>query len=214
MKNYLLTLLLSLLLTSTARAELSNCNGVWTNDPCEGNASSKLEEKDFKPQDPQKRLQSKKQQILHDLRMKELNSERTHKIDIAIDPAETVCNDPATTLEDCQEKVTELRNKIDDAVRDAREIEIEEKKIEAEKAEAKTKAENNTTTITIIKERRRHPWREEEYNQIPGTYRRERKSEHSGFNIGGTVTGSNATISGNVGESSSETTTTTVIEGQ
>lgn len=210
MKNYLLTLLLSLLLTSTARAELSNCNGVWTNDPCEGNASTKLEEKDFKPQDPQKRLQSKKQQILHDLRMKELNSERAYKVDVAIDAAETSCNDPATTLEDCQEKVTELRDKIDKRILAAKKLEIKEKKIEAEKAEAE--AQGNTTSITIIKERRRYPWREEEYNHIPGTYRRERRTERSGFNIGGTVTGSNANLGGSIGRRSSET--TTVIEGQ
>lgn len=212
MNKLLFTLLLSPLLATNVYAELSNCNGVWTNEPCDGKASSKLEEKDFTPQDPQKRLQSKKQQILHDLRMKELNAERAYKVDVAIDAAETSCNNPATTLEDCQEKVSELRDKIDQGILAAKELSIKEKKLEAEKAEAKAKAENNTTTI-IIRERRHHHRYDEEYQQIPGTYHREQRSERSGFSIGGSIDGSDAAVSGRIEQRSSESSSTTQIEG-
>ena len=120
-------------------ADLYNCNGTWTNRPC--NSSSKIPEKEDTPKNKDK---SKKESILHDLRMLVIKAKREHDIRYNIDVIEDLCK--TSNLEECDKSVKtaqkELQAQVTDAdeakernalIREANKLKKERNKIEENK---------------------------------------------------------------------------------
>ncbi|MCB0324802.1 MAG: hypothetical protein KDD69_14565, partial [Bdellovibrionales bacterium] len=107
-----LLLLFCCALPKLAEAEVSNCDGRWTNRPCEGTVSATLEEVERAPLDPASARRRRKQSLLHDLRMAAIEAERSHGVVVALGPAEARCSDQATTIEQCQEAVQAVEQQL------------------------------------------------------------------------------------------------------
>ncbi len=93
-------------------ADLYNCKGTWTNKPCDG--SNKIPEKKETPDNKDK---SKKESILHDLRMLVIKAKREHDIRYNIEVIEDLCKN--SNLEDCDKSVKTAQKELQTQVTDA-----------------------------------------------------------------------------------------------
>lgn len=120
MKFYKLALIpffiVSLAMVSLAHAEIYNCDGKWTNKPCDGNATQVLKEKPLSADVITK--SDLDQKIAQLAKFKRFNAEGEEKYGIFVDypPIEEFCLSDETILADCQEKLDKaeraLSNKI------------------------------------------------------------------------------------------------------
>ena len=113
--RFILILSILILIPQAAIAEIVNCNGVWTNEPCDSEPNAKLEAVEASDDSIDQKLKSQKQAALHELRTLKFNLEHEHGGSFSIASAERVCSDSNSSLEDCESSVniveTDLLNK-------------------------------------------------------------------------------------------------------
>ncbi len=132
-------------------SQLRNCNGRWTNLPCEeakAGDTIKATRKVLSPTEA--KLRSDKQGLFHELTMKNIDAKRKLQVDISIVSAEQLCFDRPSTLDECRAEIERLEDRLDrrvDAATDLREKELAKKEKELEKERKKAEAAAQSTVI-------------------------------------------------------------------
>jgi len=179
-----------LFISPLAVAQLMECDGVWTNTPCEGNISGEMQEREYTPPDPEIEQRNRKGLILHDLRMKQLESEREYGVDISIQSAEQLCGDDSSSVAQCREAVESLMEKIDNRVIAAREL----KSREGESGEREVRSDD-ATYITVIQPPRGIRQRRDRLHRLP----RDRERSTSVTDVGAEIEATYTTEQGSIG---------------
>lgn len=108
--------IVSLLIVSLAHAEIYNCDGKWTNKPCEGTATKVLKEKPLSADALNKPDLDQKIAQLAKFKRFNIEGEEKHGVFVDYPPIEEFCLKEETTLVDCAEKLDKaeraLSNKI------------------------------------------------------------------------------------------------------
>ena len=184
-KKVLLYLALNGLLVGSAHADFVQCNGVWTNQPCEGSVGATISQTPppAASEDPSR---GAKRSLLHELTMKNIKAREEFEIRYDLKTLEDFCLRKETTVEECQKRISQADSELDKKIlRESRiASERKQRKADEEKAKiAKTQEESNTTQINIIQNRPyyRYPQYNNPYPQptYPG----------GGVPIGGTPVG-------------------------
>lgn len=107
-----------LILPSILRAEITNCNGEWTNKPCDGKVEARFEEVLSEEKSNEDLNKEKKQLFLNQLEILRFKAKKEHNLEFGTLEVNEICNDINTTLEDCrtkaQTKIDEINNKINE----------------------------------------------------------------------------------------------------
>jgi len=126
--------------------EIHECDGRWTNLPCDKLAPLPANKKILTPEEAKAR--SQKESLLHRLRMKSIEANRKYDVDLDISSAEDLCNNSTTSLEICRREAERLDDKLDKKINTAALLKQKEEKL---KEPAVAKVPNQTTVI--IRER-------------------------------------------------------------
>lgn len=154
LKALTLILLISLL-PMPALAELSFCNGVWTNQECKGEEKEETEapslpETAHEPRSSTEVLSDKKKSLVHEMTMKRIDARRKYGVLYSSDTAETTCELDATSLKDCQTEVDAYYEKLQSSI----ETHLKERELDSSgkpgSQNLKEKAQNNTTAVYIF----------------------------------------------------------------
>ncbi len=157
--------------SSEVRAELKECNGVWTNGDCEGGAAKTL--KDHVPVAPDDPALSEKRSMIHELTMKTIRAREDFDLRFDIKGVEQFCLKTPSSADDCREKIASAEKDLDKRVSRESKIQTEAKrlKLEEEKEKiAKTEREANATSVTVFQNVIRVPpnYRPTPYPPRPG----------------------------------------------
>jgi len=146
-------LLLLLVLSEPALAELSFCKGVWTNQSCQNGQEKSLDETARRPQSPEQKKNSLKKSILHEMTMDRVEARRKYAVMVSGQSAETICQDEQSSVDDCEKAASKYSTRLQQSIANAlRAKELEEKKEKKEET-----AEENNSTVVIIRPERRRP---------------------------------------------------------
>lgn len=99
--------------SNPVHAELVNCNGVWTNQPCNGNARHKMKETPHVPRTPAQIANSKKDILIHDLRMLAIRARDVLDVPVSLSAVEAVCVEDSDSIEECRKAVKERSAEIE-----------------------------------------------------------------------------------------------------
>lgn len=207
-KRFLTAAALFFTVHQSADAQLVECNGLWTNKPCEEKGASTLPESNYKTTPPEP-VQSKKQYLLHELTMASINAKNEHDVIVDVEPTKTSCMRVETSLDSCRESIQAVRDKIDERVNQVRLIKLKEQEIEQKKKESEKEA--SPAVVVIREERRRryprypHEYVDEHGNRHGGSYQGTKES--SSFGISGSFSNADGSVS--VGGTTSQKTTIT-----
>ncbi|MCB0317500.1 MAG: hypothetical protein KDD56_02000 [Bdellovibrionales bacterium] len=109
MKKYFSLLFISSLIYQNAFADIYFCNGVWTNTSCENEPekviTSNEDSKTSEINNEEHKILSKKKSLLHNLASLKFKLEREYGGNFSINSAERVCQDPASSLEECERAI-------------------------------------------------------------------------------------------------------------
>ena len=98
-------------------AEVYECSGSYTNVPCsELPTEAKPKKTESELEVEQRKIKSRKQGLLHDLRMQQIKAKREHKIEISIREAEEVCSDKSYGVKECRELVNGIEDRLAERV--------------------------------------------------------------------------------------------------
>jgi hypothetical protein len=131
--------------------EVHDCNGRWTNLPCDQAAAPANNKKVLTPDEA--RARSQKETLLHKLRMKSIEADRKYKIDLDMSVVESLCNNVTTSLEICRKESERLEEKLDRKINAAALLKQREEKIEKLKEPAVVQVPQTTVII-----RERYPY--------------------------------------------------------
>lgn len=151
MKKILLATLI-LIQSSTAYAQVINCDGVYGNLPCDQRQAGKPAEA-AAVSDPisgdSKKAMSQKKTLTHDLAMKIIKYNKDYKLNYSTQVVEDFCLKPETSLSDCSEKVDELSEKVETRVASLETISAQKKanELSEQKLQAEKEGEKNITII-------------------------------------------------------------------
>lgn len=137
MKKFAILFSLHFIFISVCYADLNNCNGTWTNKPCDG-LSRVPEEKKENTSDPDK---SKKESLLHDLRMLSLESRRDYEIRYDISLTERTCK--YTDLVECDKAIKAAQRDLQELKTKAQLIKTKKERNELIKESNLLKKERN-----------------------------------------------------------------------
>jgi hypothetical protein len=141
--RFALLALLSLgLFAPSARAELHDCNGVWTNRPCDaGQSESTLKEKAYREQSEAERTADRKRFIFNELDLRRLKAIREQNISLAIETVRDACMSAGTSLADCQKEANDANAELDKRIAAV---------VPKEQPKAKEKEEAPTQTVVTV----------------------------------------------------------------
>ncbi len=139
MLKYIIFILISF--NAFAQNSFQNCNGIMTNKPCDeigkkttvATKKTKLNYVD----------NSKKESLLHDLRMLNIKAKRNHDINYNIELIEQECKNDSLT--DCDKKVKSANKELKEIISQERITELKEEEL-SKKSE---KEDSNKTTVVI-----------------------------------------------------------------
>src|SRR5262245_56755290 len=86
-----------------ARAQLVQCNGVWTNQACEGAVAQQMNEQKT-PDAPDDRLRSVKKSMVHEVSMHAIRIREETGVRMDVSQLEDYCLRPSTAIEECQSR--------------------------------------------------------------------------------------------------------------
>lgn len=98
-------------LPAPASAELTLCEGVWSNKPCDKPAEQ-LAEKQYLPPSAAEITVSKRRSWLADLDTEIFNAKREHGLNVQSRDVRLACENPATPEEECSRLIAERSNLI------------------------------------------------------------------------------------------------------
>ncbi len=153
-------LLMLLVISNYASAEIFNCNGTWMNKPCSEEVLGKITEVQRTPRSAEAIARDQKQMIVHDLQTLKFDAERETGLTFLVSDVLAICNDQSSSLEDCTDKANQ---KVDTITKSMTDIKVSR---ESSKKEADAKNLNEPTdkniTITVVENRDpyydRFPW--------------------------------------------------------
>jgi len=149
--HFVCFLFLLTFLPAAAFAELSFCNGVWTNQACdqeegEEEASTKsLEETKKAPPSKAEKNLSLKKSILHEVTMDRVEARRKYSVIVPASSAENICQDPESKVEACKEAAEKYSSRLQSRVDSA----LKAKELEKQKEEPKEEQNDNTTVVVV-----------------------------------------------------------------
>jgi hypothetical protein len=153
MGKYLLLLSFALVASAPAEAEIYNCAGTWTNQPCTGKPAQVLPEQPAATDDPAQAARRTKLAALHDLRMKKYRAEQEYDLKFDISDIEDQCEAELTSLSECKKLAAERSNLLDDKLLRAREISA----LEAQSKHAQSgRANDSATEVTVVQQNSEH----------------------------------------------------------
>jgi hypothetical protein len=162
MKTNVITLLIALsIYCSSASAELSLCNGVWTNAKCDSEAANVLKEKEsVAPPKPVVEKQ-KKEYALHELLMHQVKAKREYGIDIFVNDVIDECRNTDIDPQNCNKLVGERYLEITKLVEEAK----KSKPIQSEEQKTTLNEQPSTVVVqpsrTVVVPVHRDPYRRE-----------------------------------------------------
>jgi len=143
-------LLLAFLLSvsTTAVAEIYNCDGLWTARPCSDSSVPSLSENER----TEKSEISKRKLWLHDLDMLRLRTKRELSISPSIREVETLCLDLSRSALDCSQAVSAKETELNQLLLENKKLKVAEERnrIEEEKNSSTDGAEGTVTSVTVI----------------------------------------------------------------
>ena len=101
-----------ILLPTIVFAEITNCNGVWTTEPCQGKVTAKIEEKAYTPPAPEEAGHSSREEMLQSLSSAQINLRQKFNEVVDISDVRELCLLGTTTAVECQEAVGKRRDEI------------------------------------------------------------------------------------------------------
>jgi hypothetical protein len=125
-----------------ARAELHECNGIWTNVPCAGTPERTIQEAPKRDTTVTKD-QSQRSLWFHDLEMAQIKAQREYQVDVSIDNARAICSDTRMSAESCKRAITARRSEIDHRVHDAEDLRLK-------RAENDKRTDSGTTETVVV----------------------------------------------------------------
>ena len=167
MKQYHLVFFLSLILfSSSAFAELYECNGTWTNRKCDDQATSVLKEVPYQERSLEDRQKDMVSLWLHDLRTLKLKANKKYDTDLDISDAIQTCTKIPLDYAACRKIVSDRSNALHEKI-DTAKVAMKKAKEEKEK-----KVEEDYTTIVRIEDGRFYdPFTGYYYHRYPYSYR-------------------------------------------
>ena len=111
---YLAFILFAAALPAAGADTIYNCDGAWTNKPCASPAQVLTEEK--RTRDPQQKLKSDKNSLLHELRQKAAKAKKIYGAEFDLAQVEDFCAREEATLADCRSRVETMNARIDKRV--------------------------------------------------------------------------------------------------
>lgn len=143
----ILFVVLMLLIVPQAFAELTQCDGVWTNKSCSEQANS---EQAKKAAPEEKALDSKmikersfKKSLFHDLNMKNIKANNSYEIKLDLSQAEDVCNSENSTIDECRKQIKEIDTLLDEKIKVAVELETKKKALKLQEEANKIQEQRN-----------------------------------------------------------------------
>jgi len=148
-----LSIVSSLLFPVMAYAELYSCDGVWTNQPCDGEIESTLQETPPRQASEESRALSQIETLLHNLRMKSIEARSSFGVDVEIEDVVSRCyslqTSPAEQLDDCRQLVGTREAVI-------RELVQQEELLRIRRAELEEKRREPSREVVTAIDRERH----------------------------------------------------------
>ena len=198
MKKYI-AIIFTLLFVRPAFAELSLCNGQWTNKPCEQGSK----EKSIQQAPPRKKKsaeQSKKETLVHQFRMRTIELKRQGH-DIPYTPQTSIdrCMLEGTEFAECDSLMKEAHMRLDDQVRAS--------KLNGEKKteEGAQKPTVNTTVVNINNNRSRRCLPGELCSGIVSRRKTQKITSGSSIRIQGkSASGANVSVGGSANVTTEE----------
>ena len=180
----------SILLTERSWAQVNNCDGVWSNLPCDA-AKAPQNPVKIVPKDESKPVQSKelsqKKSLLHELNMKKIEAERYYKLRYDITNIENYCLIPEVSVEKCQEKVEQLADKIDQRVASLEVIRAQNRANQLQEERNRLDAEKADNSVVIINQPGYYDPTPTPFYQFPNprgpNYRQPSVHQHGNVNI-------------------------------
>jgi hypothetical protein len=144
-----------LILPAIANAEIFDCQGRWTNRPCDSEPEKVLKETASKSQDAKDLDRSEKESLLHELKMQAIEARRKYNARFDVTAVEKICLKPQTSLRDCKQQVDTLSDRIQERTKTAALIDAQEKEIALKEKdlELKRKEQEDNKTVVIIEDR-------------------------------------------------------------
>lgn len=146
-------------------ADVYNCQGIYQNQPCgaQKKDTTAAAAKALKSADENdKKALSRKRSLTHDLAMKAINANKQYRLSYNTAVIEDYCFDPAVSVVECDAKVSELSEKIDDRIASLEAIDAQKRANELN--EEKLKKDSDPKVVVIqqpyfIHKRRPYPRR-------------------------------------------------------
>ena len=142
-------------ITQAALAELTFCEGIWTNQSCEKGEEKSLAETTREPQSSEQKTDSLKKSILHELTMDRVEARRKYGVMVSGQSAELICQDSKSSVKECQEAASQYNTRLQQSVSNA----LKAKELEAEKLKTENEETNpkNNSTVVIVRPERNRP---------------------------------------------------------
>ena len=201
-----------LFLPAGAAAELTNCDGVWTDRPCSQgvlqrrtdvpDAAAPTASTDSKET---QRALSQKRSLLHDVTMKSIRAKDQYNLTFSLTGLEQDCLKPETAVADCEKKTDEMHEKIDKRVTEAAAVAEQAKSNKLrEEANRLTQERNEIETnkpVVVVTETRRYPYYRDP--RSPGYYENTQSGASIGVSVSGNSGNTSVGIAGQAGSSTS-----------
>lgn len=144
--------------SSSAIAQLQNCDGVWSNKPCDKVSTDKVSQykssQDIQEVPREGRASadtdpnlSKKQGLIHQLFKESSEARRKFGIQTDLSVARAICFDKSADLEVCNRTVSEVSDRLHDRMHQAEELALKKKELELK--EKNQHQQDTTTNINV-----------------------------------------------------------------
>lgn len=110
------------LVPRSSHSQITECNGVWTNQGCESRSATVIEEKPHQPISAEQREKSQRNLWIQNLTNKLHDARRAYDIEMEIGPVASVCQDLSAPIASCREEVAVFETRLDERIDRAREI--------------------------------------------------------------------------------------------
>jgi len=195
---------ITLLPVSLAHAEIYECEGKWTNKPCNGSVTKSIEETGSAvPADENVKAIREKTSLLHDLRMKQIQAREVFGIRFDLTAVENFCLKSPSSVEECARRIDSVGAQLEkqmtaaDALasqRRANELQEEHNRLQEEQ----NRIESEKPNIAIVEDYRRIIVVPRDHDHHDFDHRPDRSHDHGGsasINVQGSGTNGNGSIS-------------------
>lgn len=150
---YTLSILLTLPVSQSAQAELTLCDGHWTNQPCSGEVEQKLRavEKStaqVEAEQAARKQRSDKRSLVHEQTMKQLRARDEHKIAVDMLPVSDFCLQDSTSVNDCRKELDLVAERIEPKVAEAERLKAQQRANQLQ--EQNNEIEKNKVPVIVI----------------------------------------------------------------